>query len=180
MKLSKGILAALLLTACDGGRPSPAPSPQSVPQIAGSYTGPTVDNSTTPPMNPLLWSIRFTRAGNGTTFFRGCNGTLTLQQSGSTFTGTFTQVDGCPEVSGQVTGGVVRADGSIAFSVTGPASDPLAWTGFAQCRAAVAGTTSFTGTVSGTLLDARFPQDSLLECANGEFVTVNVHLRGAR
>lgn len=107
---------------------------------------------------------------------------MTFVQSGSSFTGSFKQEgDFCAPVSGQVAGGVVQAGGAVTFSLVGPASDPLAWTGFAHCVAVTAGTMNFTGTVNGDhILDASFAQDALMQCPNDGTVTLNVRLRGSR
>ena len=117
--------------------------------------------SVSPPLQLSLWTIKFTRAGDSRTFFRSCTGTLVIQQTGSSFTGSLTEGDICAPASGLVTTGVVRADGAVTFSIAGPASDPLAWTGFARCTMVVPSTMDFTGTVTGGLLDASFAHDAL-------------------
>lgn len=173
-------LVVALASACGGRAPSPAgPSTPTTPQIAGTYTGPTADNSTSPPMQVLLWTIKSSRAGRPTSF-RSCAGTLVFQQTGSSFTGSFTQDDRCAPTSGLVTAGVVRTDGAVTFSIAGPAADPLAWTSFAGCTLAGPGSSDFVGTVNGRLLDASFAHDALIACPNEGFVTLNVRLRGAR
>jgi hypothetical protein len=139
-----------------------------------------MDSSISPPSPIPLWTIKFSWDRDKFSHFAGCTGTLTIEQTGSTFTGSFMQQDNCPTVAGVLTNGVVRPDGSVTFSLVGPASDPLAWTRFASCAATVSGTMNFTGTVNGNLLDASFAHDALMECPNEGFVTVNVRLRGAR
>jgi hypothetical protein len=176
------LLAASLATGC-GGSPSPsAPSTPTVPQIAGTYAGPTTDTSISPPTPTPLWTTKFFRARDNRPFFSfgGCSGTVVLQQTGSTFTGSFTQGGTCAEVSGAVTNGTIRSDGTVTFSLAGPASDPLAWTTFAGCSAAIAGTMDFSGTVTNGLLDASFAHDAIIDCPKDGSVTVNVHLRGTR
>jgi len=80
-----------------------------------------------------------------------------------------------------VTGGAVRTDHGVTFSLAGPASDPLAWTGFAHCTAVTPGTMDFRGTVNGdNTLDASFGQDALLQCPDEGTVTLNVRVRGIR
>jgi hypothetical protein len=129
----------------------------------------------------LLWTIKFSRASDNIGFrFRSCNGALAIQQTGSNFNGSYTQAERCPPSAGLLTNGIVRPDRTVTFSLAGPASDPLAWTGFSQCLVTVAGTMNFTGTVSGTLLDASFAQDALIECPNEGFISLNVRVRGAR
>jgi hypothetical protein len=174
-------LAASVASACGGRTPNPSgPSTPTLPQIGGTYAGPTTDNSTSPPQQILLWTIKSKREGAGGFSFRSCTGTLVIQQTGSSFTGSFTQGATCASSTGLVTTGVVQADGAVTFSVAGPASDPLAWTNFARCTTVVPGTMDFTGTVTAGLLDASFAHDALIECPNEGFVTVNVRLRGTR
>jgi hypothetical protein len=176
-------LAAFLLCGCGGGPATPsAPSASNLPQISGTYAGPTTDSTVSPPFQVLLWTIKFARARDNrpSASFRSCTGTLLIQQTGSTFTGTFSQGETCAPTTGVVTGGVVRADGGVTFAVRASAADPLAWTGFAGCTLAIPGTMDFTGTVAGGLLDASFAHDALIECPNDGSVTVNVRLRGAR
>ena len=132
-----------------------------------------------PPLQFLLWTIKFSRSGSQF-LFRSCTGTLVLQQTGSGFTGSFTQGDSCPPTSGQITNGAVQADGTVTFSIAGPASDPLAWTGFAHCTMTVPGTMGLTGTATNGLLDASFAHDALIDCPNEGSVSLNVRLRGKR
>jgi len=126
------------------------------------------------------WTIKFTRAGDTSARFRSCTGTFTIQQTGSSFTGSFTQGGSCAAVSGEVAAGTVRSDGAVTFSLMGPASDALSWTGFSQCAVAVSGTMDFTGTINGALLDASFAHDALIQCPNEGAVSLNVRIRGNR
>src|SRR5258707_899528 len=99
-------LAASLVCACGGRTPNPSePSTSAPPQVGGTYAGPTTDTSISPPVEISLWTIKFRRAGDGRDFFRVCTGTLVIQQTGSTFTGSFTQGDRCAPGSGLVTTG---------------------------------------------------------------------------
>ena len=183
----KRLLIALIictgaLFSCCGGGSSPAPpSPSPIPQIAGTYSGPVTDNSTSPPQQWSTWTVKYTSTHESLVTFTSCKGTLTFVQSGSSFTGSFAQEDGCSPVSGQVAGGAVQAGGGVTFSLVGPASDPLSWTGFTHCVAVTAGTMNFTGTVNGDhILDASFAQDALMQCPNDGTVSLNVRLRGSR
>ena len=176
---------ATLTSACGGGgTPAPAPSPPpAVPQIAGTYSGPTTDNATEPAQRPLTWTIRFSVPGDNNLYFKSCDGTLTLVQSGSRFTGTFAQSGGnnCPSISGQVVNGGVQSSGTITFSLAGPASDPLVWTTFNNCTAVTPGTMSFSGTVNGDhIIEATFAQDALMQCPTEGTVSAYVRVRGAR
>jgi hypothetical protein len=174
------VLAASLVSACGGRTPNPS-GPSVPPQIGGTYAGPTTDASTSPPQQVSLWTIKFTRAGDGRVFFRSCTGTLVIQQTGSSFTGAFTQGDICAPTNGLVTTGDVGADGALRFSIAGRRpTDPLAWTGFARCTTAIPGTMDFTGAVTNGLLDASFAHDALIDCPNDGFVSLNVRLRGTR
>lgn len=181
--LSRVLLVASSLTACSSGTPNPsAPVIGTIPQIAGTYTGPTSDSSVTPPLQLALFTIKFARGpDSGSSWrFRSCTGTLTLQQTGSNFSGSFTQGGDCPSVSGLVTNGTIRTDGAVTFSLLAPASDPLAWTGFGQCTSLAAGALEFTGKVNGTLLDASFARDAIVECPREGAMSLNVRVRGAR
>jgi len=181
-QFSATLLIAALLPAC-GGRPSPAPSSPALPQISGSYSGPTTDNSTTPAGHPLTFSIKFLRPG-GVTTFRACEGTVVIQQNGATFSGSFTQSATCAPVAGQIVNGSVSNDGKVTFALVAAGSDPMAWTGFANCTAVTNGTTGFTGSITATaegpLLDASFANEALMQCAADGTLTVNVHIRGVR
>jgi hypothetical protein len=182
MRIALVMSVVALLSSCGGSGPTSAgPSTATLPLIAGTYLGPTTVTSTSPQQQLSLWTIRFTRAGDSRLLFRSCSGTLVLEQSGSNFTGSFTQSDDlCPAVSGVVTAGDVRADGGVTFSLAGPGSDPLAWTSFAGCTMLVPGTMGFTGTVSHGLLDASFVRDAVMECPGQGTVWLNVRLRGSR
>jgi hypothetical protein len=159
-----------------------------LPQVAGTYSGPTTDTSIQPPQQVPTWSLKLLRPGASSFVFRNCSGTLAIQQSGSTLTGSFTQDVGCSvaggSVSGQINGVIADASGKVTFSLRGPDADPLAWTGFAQCAAVTPGTTDFTGTIAATdtraFLDASLPHDALVDCPGQGAVTVNVHIRAAR
>lgn len=187
--LSSGVLfsvAAALFPACGGSPSRPAPPSNTIPAIQGTYSGPTYDTTTSPPMQLPTWNLKFIRPGDGSARFKGCLGVLTIMQTGATFTGSFVQDAACAvgqpngtAVTGDVVGGVVRTDGTITFALAGPAADPLAWTGFPQCAPMISGTLNFTGTVSGALLDASFAQDAFIRCPD-QSITVNVHLRGTR
>jgi hypothetical protein len=141
-----------------------------------------------PPQQVPTWSLKFLRPGGPGFVFRGCSGALTIQQSGSTFTGSFVQDVGCATwggaVAGEVSGGVIGSDGKVTFTLRGPGSDPLAWTGFAQCTAVTTGTTDFTGTIATAgsigVLDASLARDALIDCPGQGTLTINVHIRGAR
>jgi hypothetical protein len=152
-----------------------------VPQIAGTYAGPTTDSSISPPVQIPLWTIKFARPNDNIGWrFKGCSGeTLAVQQASSSFTGSFTQGGNCTAVAGVLTSGSVKPDGAVTFSLVGPASDPLAWTGFSQCVMTV-GSPDFTGTVSGGLFDASFAHDASMQCPNEGTILVNVRLRGTR
>jgi len=182
MRVALVVFMVALLSSCGGGEATPgAPSTAAPPLIAGTYLGPTTVTNTSPQQQLSLWTIKFTRASDSRLLFRSCSGTLVLEQSGSTFAGSFTQADDlCAAVGGVVTAGTVRADGSVTFSVAGPASDPLAWTSFTGCTMLVPGTMEFTGTVSYGLLDASFARDAVIECPGQGTVWLNVRLRGAR
>ncbi len=181
------LLAGSLIGGC-GGRPGAGPSSPSLPQIAGRYSGPTTDNSIMPPQQVPTWSLRFLRPGGPGFVFRNCSGSFTIQQSGSTFAGSFRQDAGCATgggaVEGQVSDGVVGADGKVTFSLRGPASDTLAWTGFAQCTPVTTGTTGFAGTIATAgnigVLDASLVRDALIDCPGQGTLTINVRIRGAR
>ncbi len=184
-RAARVVLAASLVSACGGGTPNPSgPSTPNLPQIGGTYAGGTIDTSVSPAGPVSLWTIKDTPAGVSGLFFRSCTGTLVIQQTGASFTGSFTQGASCAPTSGLVTAGVVRADGTVTFSLAGPASDPLAWTSFAGCTMLVPGTMDFTGTVTdalpGGLLKASFAHDALIDCPNKGFVSLNVSLRGTR
>jgi len=175
------LIASTLVIGCAGGSSAPsAPSAPALPQIAGTYTGPTVDSSTSPPMHPLTWTIQFALPGFVSPHFRGCDGIVVIQQTGSTLAGSFSQGGACPTISGQITSGTIRSDGTVTLSLMGPPSDPFAWTGFAGCTPVVSGTTDLTGRVTDVLLDASFAHDALIDCPNDGFVTLNVHLRANR
>ncbi len=182
MKLPAQVLVVVtILSACGSGSPNPSgPSTPQVPQIGGTYTGPTTDTSTTPSQQILTWTIKFSRAGDSRLSFRGCTGAVTIQQAGSTLTGSFTQAQSCPAAAGVLTNGTVGTDGAVTFSLVGPASDPLSWTGFSRCVVIDTRTMDFTGTVRGTLLEASFAHDALIECPTEGFLSVNVRVRGAR
>ncbi len=51
-------------------------------------------------------------AGDSRPLFLACTGMLVVQQTGSSFTGSFAQGHTCAPTSGLVTAGVVRADGT--------------------------------------------------------------------
>ena len=138
------------------------------------------DNSTEPAQRPLTWTIRFSVPGDNNLYFKSCDGTLTLVQSGSTFTGTLAQSGGnnCPSVSGQVVEVSYSPTGTITFSLAGPASDPLSWTMFTHCTAVTPGTMSFSGTVNGDhMIEATFAQDALMQCPTEGTVSTYVRLR---
>ncbi len=131
----------------------------------------------------MTWTIRFSVPGDNNLYFKSCDGTLTLVQSGATFTGTFAQSGGnnCPSVSGQVVDGVVQSNGTITFSLAGPASDPLSWTMFTHCTAVTPGTMSFSGTVNGDhMIEATFAQDALMQCRTEGTVSTYVRARAWR
>ena len=174
------VAAAVVLAACSGKSSPSGPSTPAIPQIAGTYSGPTTDSTINPPQQVQTWQIRSYRAGETSPRFRNCAGTLTIQQSGSSLTGSFSQVDSCGDVAGVVTGGAVRSDGGVTMSLSGPASDPLAWTGFAHCTLAISGTMDLTGSVNAGLLNASFAHDALIQCPAEGSVSVNVQVRGTR
>lgn len=181
MLLRRGSVAAVLvlLAACSGNTSTPsAPSTPAIPQVAGTYSGPTPDNSISPPQQVSTWQIKYTRAGTAALTFRNCAGTLVLQQTGTTLTGSFTQLDTCVGGTGKVSG-VVNGDGTITLSLTG-AEDAFAWTGFQHCTPVVAGSLDLFGAVTAGLLNANFPHDAIVDCGAQGFVTVNVQVRGTR
>ena len=175
---ASALLVAALLADCGGTSGPSAPSTPAIQQVAGTYSGPTTDNTITPPQQVPTWQIKFSFPGSARTTFRNCAGTLVLQQTGSTLTGSFTQQDACGGRTGQVSG-VVNNNGTITFSLS-DASDALAWTGFAHCTAVVPGSLDLYGTVSVGLLNASFPHDALIQCPAEGTVTVNVQVRGTR
>lgn len=174
------LLAAFVTTTCGGAATAPSDPARDAPQVAGTYTGPTTDYSISPPVQVPTWNVRFLRAGANNWLFRTCTGTVTIEQAGSNFTGSFSQGQTCPAIEGRLINGIVRPDASVRFSLVGPASDPLAWTGFANCTSIQSGVLEFAGTVNGPLLDAELSQGVFIQCPNEGTVSVYVHVRGAR
>ena len=159
------LLAACVTSTCGGAGTAPSDPPRDPPQLAGTYTGPTTDSSISPPVQVPTWNIRFLRAGADNWVFRTCTGTVTIEQAGSNFTGSFSQGQNCPAIEGRLINGIVRPDASVRFSLVGPESDPLAWTGFANCNSIQPGTLEFAGTVDGRLLAAE-SSSVFIQCPN--------------
>ena len=173
------LLAASVTSACGGAGTAPSGPSQDAPQLTGTYTGPTTDSDISPPVQVSTWNIRFLRAGANNWVFRPCTGTVTIEQAGFNFTGSFTQGENCPATEGRVINGTVRPDASVRFSLVGPASDPLAWTGFANCNSIQPGALEFAGTVNGRLLAAE-SSGVFIQCPNEGAVSLYVRVRGAR
>jgi hypothetical protein len=180
MSLRRGSLwTVVLLSACGGGTPMPSsPSAPAVQQVAGTYSGPTIDPNIMPQVQIPTWSFKFALAGQVSPRFSGCAGILTIQQTGAALSGSYTQQDRCGGRTGQLSG-AANANGTIKFALTGD-SDPLSWTGFAHCTAVTPGSLDLFGTVTDGLLDVTFPHDALIECPAEGTVTINVEIRGTR
>jgi hypothetical protein len=172
------LFAVTLMSACGGAATNP--TSDTIPQITGTYFDPTPGFTTAP--GGQVWTIK-SRQGDNSSRFTSCSGSVIIQQTGSSFTGSFTQGDPCPTITGELTNGVVRLDGTVAavtFSLVASGSDPLAWTGFAACTPVVNGAMNFTGSINGNLLKASFVRDALIQCPNEGTVTISVTLQAAK
>jgi hypothetical protein len=182
LRVSSILVTIALSSACSGTSSSPSgpstPATAGITQVAGTYSGPTIDPSIQPQVQVPTWTFKFALAGQVSPRFSGCAGTLTIQQTGATLSGSYTQQDRCGGRTGQLSG-VANANGTIKVSLTG-ADDALGWTGFAHCTAVTPGSVDLYGTVTSDMLDVSFPHDALINCPAEGTVTINVEVRGTR
>ena len=173
------LMGLVLLAGCSGTTAAPSsPSTPAVQQVAGTYSGPTIDTTIQPNLPVPTWTFKKALAGQASPRFSGCGGTVTIQQAGSVLTGSYTQQDGCGGRTGQLSG-IVNGNGTIKFSLTG-SDDALGWTGFQRCTAVTPGSVDLYGTVTVGMLDVSFAHDALIDCPAEGTVTVNVEVRGTR
>lgn len=132
-------LALLMAVSC--GDDGPTSATPAVPDIAGVYQSPT------------FWQIRATRSFDGATFTETCPGTLTVTQTRSNFSGSFTMSGGCGTLTGSVSNGVIRSDGGLAFAIDAPGTNPGLLTSTTGC-AVTSASSGFNGLVTGRTIDA--------------------------
>ncbi len=151
--------------ACGGSSDGPtSPSPQ-VPSIGGVYS------------SSSFWQIRLVRTADGATANLNCIGTMSVTQSGSAFSGSFTQGAPCDTLSGNITQGAIRSDGGVSFGITVPGADPNAFNALTGCVATAAGS-QFNGIVSNRTMDASVSM--VLNCPDEGQVTLTLRALGTR
>jgi hypothetical protein len=141
------------------------PSGPSIPTIGGTYSSST------------MWRFELASAAEQNTFT--CAGGVTIAtQVGNDFSGTFFIRDAnCGDLGGNVTGGTLQSNGTVAFFLTVPQTDPNFITWAFGCTY-VSGDRGVAGTLVGTQLDVQ--SRTVMDCGPDGQVTLVMRLSGTR
>lgn len=162
------VVALLLASGCGGSSGSPtAPSAPSAPAISGAYSSST------------FWSFRFANVATGQSITITCPGSATIQQSGSTFTGSFIMQSSadCDPSSGQIRSGSVASDGGVSFDIVIPGSDPNSLTALTGCSV-ISGDSLLRGSIRTGVLDAS--ASAVLGCPGSANISLTMRWLGYR
>lgn len=168
------LLGLFILTGCGGTREEvrglPTAPGFTLPSIRGVYSA------------PGFWSFEALRLADATTITWSCEGRVTVvRQSGTDFLGTFTAnpPDGqlCTHASGDMTGGIVRADTRISFDTRVTEQDPDTFFAFPDC-VVVTQEAVWSGTANGDHFIAT--RRLTVDCPADGRMEVTAKARGSR
>jgi len=161
-------VAVLAIVSCGGGSKSPtAPAAPSLPAISGTYSSST------------FWSFRFADVATGQSLTLTCPGSATIQQSGSTFTGSFVMQSSadCDPSSGQIRSGQLASDGGVSFDIVIPGGDPNSLTALTGC-VVVSGDSLLRGSIRTGVLDTS--ASAVLGCPGNVRISLTMRWLGYR